>query len=65
MARRNSHLRNIAELVDQLETDRSWLLEQIDSGRWSELRLELASLERELGQLLIRASEKLEEDFEK
>ena len=45
------------ELFAQLETDRAWLLEQIDRGRWPELRLDLAALERELGQLLLRASE--------
>ena len=45
------------ELIAQLETDRDWLLEQIDRGRWPELRLDLAALERELGQLLLRASE--------
>ena len=39
-------------LVNQLQADRLWLLRQIDSGRWSEWRLDLAALERELGQLL-------------
>jgi hypothetical protein len=39
-------------LVSQLQADRLWLLRQIDSGRWSEWRLDLAALERELGQLL-------------
>ena len=45
------------ELVARLDKDRSWLLEQLDKGRWPELRLDLAALERELGQLLIRFSE--------
>ena len=45
------------ELIAQLEADRAWLLEQIDRGRWPELRLDLAALEREMGQLLLRASE--------
>lgn len=44
-------------LIQQLEQDRAWLLEQIDRGRWQEFRLDLAALERELGQLLQRASE--------
>ena len=44
-------------LIEQLEQDRAWLLEQIDRGRWQEFRLDLAALERELGQLLQRASE--------
>ena len=46
-----------AALIQQLEQDRAWLLEQIDRGRWAEFRLDLAALERELGQLLQRASE--------
>jgi hypothetical protein len=50
-----------SELIAQLETDRAWLLEQIDRGRWPELRLDLAALERELGQLLLRASEQFSE----
>ena len=44
-------------LIQQLEQDRAWLLEQIDRGRWADFRLDLAALERELGQLLQRASE--------
>ena len=44
-------------LIEQLEQDRAWLLEQIDRGRWQEFRLDLAALERELGQLLQRASD--------
>ncbi len=50
----------LSELVRELDQDRSWLLEQIDRGRWSELRLDLAALEREMGQLIIKASEVLE-----
>lgn len=37
-----------AELVEKLRADRLWLLQQIDGGRWPELRLDLAALEREL-----------------
>ena len=33
--------------------------EQIDAGQWPELRLDLAALERELGQLLDQASQTL------
>jgi hypothetical protein len=40
------------DLMAALQADRLWLLRQIDSGRWSEWRLDLAALERELGQLL-------------
>jgi hypothetical protein len=47
-----------AELLEQLRQDRLWLLRQIDSGRWPEWRLDLAALERELGQLLDQAAER-------
>ena len=47
------------ELLEQLRRDRLWLLQQIDGGRWPELRLDLAALERELGQLLEQAQERL------
>ena len=53
---------DLSKLIAKLEKDRAWLLEQIDRGRWPELRLDLAALERELGQLLIRASDLTEEN---
>ena len=49
-------------LLQQLDADRAWLLQQIDGGRWPDLRLDLAALERELGQMLTRASELQEEN---
>jgi hypothetical protein len=49
-----------ATLLDQLAEDRLWLLQQIDGGRWPELRLDLAALEREIGQLLDQARQHLE-----
>ena len=52
---------DLTEILSQLNEDRAWILEQIDQGRWPSLRLDLAALERELGQLLTRVSEKLEE----
>ena len=52
---------NLKELVQQLDADRAWLLKQIDEGRWPDLRLDLAALERELGQMLTRVGE-LEEE---
>ena len=51
----------LEDLLQQLDTDRAWLLQQIDSGRWVELRLDLAALERELGQMIARAGELLED----
>ena len=56
------HQSDLATLISDLDQDRAWLLQQIDSGRWPELRLDLAALERELGQLLVRAAERLEGD---
>ena len=47
------------ELLSQLGEDRLWLLRQLDSGRWSQWRLDLAALERELGQLIDQAGERL------
>lgn len=47
-----------ASLIAQLDQDRLWLLRQIDSGRWSDWRLDLAALERELGQLLDQVRER-------
>jgi len=52
-------LPSTSELLEQLRGDRLWLLRQIDAGRWSEWRLDLAALERELGQLLEQAEETL------
>ena len=43
---------HIAALIQALQEDRRWLLRHLDEGRWSAFRLDLAALERELGQLL-------------
>ncbi|MFM1812575.1 MAG: hypothetical protein RLZZ336_1513 [Cyanobacteriota bacterium] len=48
-----------AELVAQLSEDRLWLLRQLDAGCWPQWRLDLAALERELGQLLDQARDRL------
>ena len=53
-------LTDLKEILDQLDADRTFLLRELDSGRWPELRLDLAALERELGQLLTRLYEKQE-----
>ena len=52
---------DLKALVQKLDADRAWLLQQIDEGRWPELRLDLAALERDLGQMLTRVGE-LEEE---
>jgi hypothetical protein len=51
---------SVAELVRQLQADRLWLLRHIDSGAWPRWRLDLAALERELGELLDRVAERPE-----
>ncbi|MDP6834521.1 MAG: hypothetical protein QGG94_05135 [Prochlorococcaceae cyanobacterium ETNP1_MAG_9] len=51
---------DLSELISRLEKDRSWLLEQIDRGKWPQLRLDLASLERELGQLLTKVADQID-----
>ena len=51
----------LIDVIDQLDKDRAWILEQLDRGKWPEIRLELAALERELGQLLVKAAEHLDE----
>lgn len=43
---------HVAALIQALQEDRRWLLRHLDEGRWSAFRLDLAALERELGQLL-------------
>ncbi len=53
---------DLPKLIKKLDKDRAWLLEQIDRGNWPELRVDLASLERELGQLLIKASDLVDEN---
>ena len=55
----NNEPLNNQDLLRQLGDDRRWLLQQLDGGQWPELRLDLAALERELGQLLEQASEAL------
>lgn len=42
----------LSALIQALQEDRRWLLRHLDEGRWSAFRLDLAALERELGQLL-------------
>ena len=54
---------DLKALIRQLDEDRAWLLQEIDGGRWSQLRFDLAALERELGQLLTRVGD-LEDEAE-
>ena len=45
------------ELVLKLDQDRSWLLENLDKGKWPEIRFELAALERKISKLIISFQE--------
>ena len=48
---------NQEDLILKLDQDRAWLLENLDKGKWSEIRSELADLERNISKLIIRVQE--------
>ena len=48
---------NQEDLILKLDQDRAWLLENLDKGKWSEIRNELADLERKISKLIIRFQE--------
>ena len=54
---KEENFKKIESLVSQLDRDRSWILKNIDSGKWSELRTELATLERELSKFILSVKE--------
>ena len=54
---KEENLKKIESLVSKLDRDRSWILKNIDSGKWSELRIELATLERELSKFILSVKE--------
>ena len=45
------------DLILKLDQDRSWLLENLDKGKWPEIRSELAELERKLSKFIISVQE--------
>ena len=49
--------KNQEDLILKLDQDRAWLLENLDKGRWSKIRVELADLERKISKLIIRVQE--------
>ena len=49
--------KNQEDLILKLDHDRAWLLENLDKGKWSEIRNELADLERKISKLIIRVQE--------
>ena len=48
---------NQEDLILKLDQDRAWLLENLDKGQWSEIRSELADLERKISKLIIRVQD--------
>ena len=48
---------NQEDLILKLDQDRAWLLENLDKGKWSEIRGELAELERKISKLIISVQE--------
>ena len=48
---------NQEDLILKLDQDRAWLLENLDKGKWPEIRNELADLERNISKLIIRVQE--------
>ena len=62
MASHQKQFSDLKELVETLNKDRAWILEQLDKGSWPEFRPDLAALERELGQLLTSTTEYIEEN---
>ena len=53
----DSNLENLEYLISKLDEDRTWLLKNIDNGKWPELRVELATLEREISKFILRVKE--------
>ena len=48
---------NQGDLIFKLDQDRAWLLENLDKGKWLEIRSELAALERKISKLIISVQE--------
>jgi len=44
MASQKKQLSELTELVENLNKERSWILEQLDQGCWPEFRPDLAAL---------------------
>ena len=46
--------KELEKFILKLDNERSWLLKNIDNGKWPEFRKELASLERDISKLILR-----------
>ena len=45
------------DIILKLDQDRAWLLENLDKGKWPEIRSELATLERKISKFIISVQE--------
>ena len=52
-----SNTANQGDLIIKLDQDRAWLLENLDKGKWPEIRGELAGLERKISKFIISVQE--------
>ena len=48
---------NQEDLIFKLDQERAWLLENLDKGKWPEIRIQLAALERKISKLIISVQE--------
>ena len=48
---------NECDLILKLDQNRAWLLENLDKGKWPEIRSELAALERKISKFIISVQE--------
>ena len=48
---------NQEDLIFKLDQERAWLLENLDKGKWPEIRNELAALERKISKFIISVQE--------
>ena len=46
--------KELEKFISKLDDERSWLLKNIDNGKWPEFRKELASFERDISKLILR-----------
>ena len=53
----DSNTTNQEDLIFKLDQDRTWLLKNLDKGKWPEIRSELAELERKISKLIISVRE--------
>jgi len=53
----DSNTANQGDLIFKLDLERAWLLENLDKGKWPEIRSELAALERKISKFIISVRE--------